>query len=128
MLFLHKPKQVLVLVQSSVQLALCQYNIASGVTGGGQRGKLPTWQAECKNGLPVNLHFSLSILLVFSRLLFFCVFRIIFGDSRFLLSHSHPDSPSILKFFSECWLVDTVQLPVATFIYCKIITLVQTFS
>jgi len=73
MLFLHEPKKVLVLVQLSIQLALCQYNIASGVTDGRQKGKLPTWQAECKSGLPVNLYFSLSILLVFSRLLF-CVF------------------------------------------------------
>jgi len=78
MLFLHEPKQVLVLVQLSIQLALCPYNIAGGVTDGGQRGELPTWQAECKSGLPLNLHFGLSILLVFSRWLFLCVFRIIF--------------------------------------------------
>jgi len=78
MLFLHEPKQILVLVQLSIQLALFQYNIASGVTDGRQRGELPTWQAECKSGLPLNLYFGLSILLVFSKLLFLCVFRKIF--------------------------------------------------
>jgi len=54
MLFLHEPKQILVLVQLSIQLALCQYNIASGVSDGGQSGELPTWQAECKSGLSLN--------------------------------------------------------------------------
>jgi len=77
MLILHEPKQVSVLVQFSIQLALCQYNIASGVTNGGKRGELATWKAECRSNLPVNLYFGLNILLVFSRLLFLCVFRII---------------------------------------------------
>jgi len=46
-----------------------------GVTDGSrQRGKSPSprWQAKCKN------RSQLSFLLVFSRLLFLCVFRSIF--------------------------------------------------
>jgi len=61
MLFLHEPKQVWALVQLSIQLALCRYNIASDVTVVEQRGELPTRQAECKSGLPLIFRFKHSL-------------------------------------------------------------------
>jgi len=45
MLFQHEPKQVLVLVQLSAQLALCQYNIASVVTEGGEKERIASLAA-----------------------------------------------------------------------------------
>jgi len=59
--------------------------MASGVTGEWQRGDLPPGKLNVKTGLPLNLYFGYSILLVFSRLLFLCVFRIIFRLFRVLV-------------------------------------------
>ena len=44
----------------------------------------PTWQASCKNWPSHKLIFHFSILLVFSRLLLFCVFRGIFRSFKIL--------------------------------------------
>jgi len=52
--------------------------MASGVTEGGQRGESTPGKLNVKTGLPLNLYFGFSILLVFNMLLFSCVFRISF--------------------------------------------------
>jgi len=53
--------------------------VISGVTDvGGRHSNLPPWQATCKNGPPLNLHFGFSIPLVFSILLLLWDFRSVF--------------------------------------------------
>jgi len=83
MLFLHEPKQVLVLVELSVQLALCQYNIASGITDGGRGANCPPGKLNVK----VVSHLTYILVLAFFWFSVGCCFCVFFGlfsgDSRF---------------------------------------------
>jgi len=68
---------------------------------------LPPGKLNVKTGLPLNLYFGLSILLVFSTLLLYVFFGLFSGDLGFSLAihiriHHHFSS------FSERWLVDPV--------------------
>jgi len=76
----------------------------------------PLRKLYVKTVLPPNLYFALRILLVFSTLLFHVFFGLFSGDSGFWFSHPHPDLPSFLKFFFECWVVSPVQWPVGPLI------------
>jgi len=57
-----------------------QYIIASGVTVGDQRGELRPDKLNVITGLLLNLYFGFGTLLVYSRLLFLCVFGLFSGD------------------------------------------------
>jgi len=48
----------------------------SVVTDGGRGANFPLGKLNVKTGLPLNVYFGFSILMVFSTLLFLCVFRI----------------------------------------------------
>jgi len=68
------------------------YIIASGITDGMHRGELAPGKLNIKTGLPLNLYFGFSILLVFSRLLFLCFsdyFPVIWGFSLAIYIRIH---------------------------------------
>jgi len=60
-------------------------DITSGVTDGKAEGRIASLSGKLnvKTGPPLNLYFGFCILLVFSRLMLFCVFRSIFQWFRF---------------------------------------------
>jgi len=63
------------------------------------RGTVLHSKNNVKTGLPLDLYFGFSILLVFSRLLIYCVFGSFSGDLGFQYMHFHPNPPPFLKFF-----------------------------
>ena len=83
------------------------------------------WNA--KTGLPLNLNFGFSILLIFSTLLILCVFRIVFRYFWVIVWPSTSGFTIISQTFSECWLVEPVQWPVGPFL-SRFTTVTQNFS
>jgi len=72
--------------------------ISSSVPDGVAVGQMAPWQAKCKNRVPTSLIFWF-----YNWLLFFLRFSEYFPVIQgFYYSHPHTDSPSFLKFFSEC--------------------------
>ena len=66
--------------------------------------------------MPCSVYISvLVLLLIFNKSLFFAFFGVSSSDSGYEYSHPYPDSPSFLKFFSECCLVDPLQWEVDPF-------------
>ena len=83
-----------------------QYIIASDVTDGRQIGEVPPLAIQMwKPGRHLKWYFSFCIPLVFSRLLFFCVSRIIFRWFRVLAWLSTSGFTIVSHFSSECWPV-----------------------
>jgi len=67
-------------------------NKLSGVTHGDGEGNYPICQGKCWNRAPLSLYFFFIILLVFSRLCLFALFRIFSGDFGFHFYYSYPHS------------------------------------
>jgi len=69
----------------------CDQFTPSGVTDGGLGWEPSPLQLNVKTEPPFSLYIGFSIILVFSRLLFFCIFRKFFGvfsgDSRLFYGH-----------------------------------------
>jgi len=76
-----------------------------GVTDRRCRGaNRPPWEAKCRNQAPLSLYLGFTILLVFSRSLFSCVFRSIFRWFRVLLWPSTSGFTNISQvFLSVSW-------------------------
>ena len=93
----------------------------------GHRDEFPRGKLNVKSDLLLNLYFGFSISLVFSSSLVLCFsdyFPVMQGFSSAIHNRIHYHFSS---FFSECWLLDSVQWPVGPVI-SKFTTLTQTFN